>query len=66
MDVCKVTKFNLAIFVVDVHKVAKFIIPGLITMSAFDWSMTGWHKTHATGLKFRDVTLRCKAPARWR
>jgi hypothetical protein len=50
MDVCKVTKFNLAIFVVDVHKVAKFIIPGLITMSAFDWSMTGWHKTHATGL----------------
>jgi hypothetical protein len=25
------------------------IIPGLIKMSAFDWSMTRWYKTHATG-----------------
>jgi uncharacterized membrane protein len=23
-------------------------IPGLIKMSAFDWSMTRWYKTHAT------------------
>jgi hypothetical protein len=23
--------------------------PGLIKMSAFDWSMTRWYKTHATG-----------------
>jgi hypothetical protein len=25
------------------------IIPGLIKMAAFDWSMTRWYKTHATG-----------------
>jgi hypothetical protein len=25
------------------------IIPGLINMSAFDWSMTRWYKTHVTG-----------------
>jgi hypothetical protein len=25
------------------------IIPGLIKMLAFDWSMTRWYKTHATG-----------------
>jgi hypothetical protein len=25
------------------------IIPGLIKMSGFDWSMTSWYKTHATG-----------------
>jgi hypothetical protein len=25
------------------------LIPGLIKMSAFDWSMTRWYKTHATG-----------------
>jgi hypothetical protein len=30
-------------------KKAYSIIPGLIKMSAFDWSMTRWYKTHATG-----------------
>jgi hypothetical protein len=43
-----------------------YIIPGLIKMSAFDWSMTRWYKTHATGLLLRDVTLRYYAPVRWR
>jgi hypothetical protein len=28
---------------------AKTFIPGLIKMSAFDWSMTRWDKTNATG-----------------
>jgi hypothetical protein len=26
-----------------------YTIPGLIKMSAFDWSMTRWYITHATG-----------------
>ena len=29
--------------------IAKYVIPGLIKMSAFDWSMTHWYKAHATG-----------------
>jgi hypothetical protein len=33
----------------DVGKWVKLTIPGLIKMSAFDWSMTRWYKTHATG-----------------
>jgi hypothetical protein len=32
------------------------IIPGLIKMLAFDWSMTHWYKTHATGWLLRNVT----------
>jgi hypothetical protein len=41
-------------FVSDLRQVGGFlhvkltIIPGLIKMSAFDWSMTRWYKTHAT------------------
>ena len=30
--------------------------PGLIKMSAFDWSMTRWYNTHATGWWLRNVT----------
>jgi hypothetical protein len=37
------------------HRVQLFLggitilIPSLIKMSAFDWSMIRWYKTHATG-----------------
>jgi hypothetical protein len=30
------------------------IIPGLIKMSAFDWSMTRWYKTHAISVNDRN------------
>ena len=36
-------------FRLKLNKDETYFIPGLIHMAAFDWSMTRWYKTHATG-----------------
>ena len=42
------SKIAIAI-TIHLHLEVKLIIPGLIKMSPFDWSMTRWYKTHVTG-----------------
>ena len=41
------TEYSLTFWQIP-QRPATIIIPGLIKMSAFDWSMTRWYKTHGS------------------
>jgi len=40
---------DLLLYYFYVFKLSKLYYPWLDKMSVFDWSMTRWYKTHATG-----------------